>query len=486
MASDQIIEKSIKGAAWTYGATLINALGNLIFLAVLARLLEPEVFGYFALIQVTLGFGQYLSQLGLGNALIQKEGLEKEDIESAWALVGGLCLIVFSGFWLLAPLAANYYQATHLAPMIRLAALTLVLQSLAVIPLALLRRRMDYAGLAGVEVTAYLLGYGGVGILLALYQAGVWALIIAQICQYLLTAVLATGRANCPCRPRWHTPAIRHLLSFGSRVTLISFLEFLGANLDVLLMGKYFPKAHIGIYNKGKMLSQLPLYYITLSLGRVLLPMYSRLNTDPHRQEAVLEKGFFLLGALIIPGAAALFIFAPHLVALLLGPRWASAAPVMEICCFGSLFALLSNPLAILCEARARLNGKFIIQCTQLALFLGGFYAFSDQGLTGVALAFFLSQATGFALYLLLTAREFSPRPLIRAMVPSATAAALAAMGTLTVARLPLSPAAVLPIQCLVFPGLLLLIFVSPAMEEHRRLFLELVGQIRTKLIPPH
>ena len=75
--------------------------------------------------------------------------------------------------WLAAPLAVLFLKNEAVVPLVRVQPLGFILVGLGATATSLLRREMRFEAIAKVEVAAYILGYGGVGITLAMLGAGV-------------------------------------------------------------------------------------------------------------------------------------------------------------------------------------------------------------------------------------------------------------------------------------------------------------------------
>ncbi len=79
--------------------------------------------------------------------------------------------------------------------------------------------------------------------------------------------------------------SLKSIYSFGGRVSLIGFGEFIGSNLDTLWAGHFLGSAATGLYTRATNLANVPLYYLTTSLSRVLMPAYSRIQSERERLE---------------------------------------------------------------------------------------------------------------------------------------------------------------------------------------------------------
>ena len=355
----------VSGLGWSVLSSLANAGAQFVFIAVLARLLEPHDFGLMAMAVISLRFVSCFAELGFAQALIQKPTLERGDAATALAmslaLGGGLCASVA----LLAPLAALYFHAPGLGPVLAALGLSLVLATVAGLPLSLLRREARFGRVAAVESIAFIAGYGGVGIACALAGAGVWSLVAATLSQQLLMAGLAFASARVDlARPTRR--AAQHFWRFGSRYSTIGFLEFLFANIETLVIGRSLGQAQLGLYNRAITLSNLPVEQAVGAVNKVMFPALAAWGHDRPR----LADGFLvLLLAVGMVGAAlacGLSAAAADVVALLLGPRWAAAAPIVAIVAFAVPPMFMYVVCGVTLDSVAALGPKLRLQAVAL------------------------------------------------------------------------------------------------------------------------
>src|SRR4051794_5204541 len=160
--------------AWGNGAMAVLKIGVLV---VLTRLLSPADFGVVAAALVVVDFSFNFSQLGLGPALVQRAKLEPRHLSTAFFASTGLGLLVGGALWLTAPLIAQFFRMEHLVPVVRVLALSFPIAGVGIVSDSLLSRELRFRVIANRDVFAYALGYGLVGIVLAVLGWGVWALV---------------------------------------------------------------------------------------------------------------------------------------------------------------------------------------------------------------------------------------------------------------------------------------------------------------------
>lgn len=93
-----IKQKAVKGVVWSVIQNWGSQTVSLIVFLILARLLTPEAFGLVALANSLLGFMKIFTEQGFTKALVQRQELEPEHLDTAfWSnLVGSLLLTIIT------------------------------------------------------------------------------------------------------------------------------------------------------------------------------------------------------------------------------------------------------------------------------------------------------------------------------------------------------------------------------------------------------
>jgi lipopolysaccharide exporter len=455
---------AVHGVKWTTGATITTALLQIGYTATMARLLSPAAFGLVALAGVILRFGSYFAQMGMEQAIIQKAELTRADVRAAFTS-SVLLSLVFGGLLAAAaPLAAGIVRQPEVVPVVRVLALGLVLTGLNATALSLLRRHMRFRTLASIEVISYVLSYGGLGIGLAFQGYGVWSLVAATLGQNLLLTVLSYLAERHDIRPLFEWESYRPLVAYGSRMSAISFLEFVTGSLDTLLIGRLLGAAALGIYSRGWMLIGLPVYLLTTSVSKVVFPSFSQVQADRPRLRAVYLSSITLIAALVMPICAGAAVAAPEIVRVMLGPGWMGAVPVLRVVCAAFALSMVTMFAGVVCDATATLMPKLWLNLLYVVLLTGLFMALSRYGLLGVAAAVVAGEVIRTVLYLGLMRRvlQVTAAEVLGTYVPGLLAGVLVAAGIATARTLlpiGLVPASLLLLLEIATGGLLLLTF---------------------------
>jgi lipopolysaccharide exporter len=405
---DNLTSKTFRGLNWTYLSTIVNSVLQIGFTAVLARLLDPAAFGLVAMAGIILRFGGYFAQMGVGSALIQRETLTDEDVRAAFtssALLG----LVFAGLTcVLAPLGLYIFDSPHVVPVIRAMGFSFLLTGLSTTALSMLKRRLNFRSLAIIEISSYVLGYGAVGILLALMGLGVWSLVVASLSQAGLVVVLAYLFVRHSVSPSLHLPTHKKLISFGGRLSVISFLEFIGFNVDTLVIGRTWGASSLGIYTRSFALVNLPVQYIATAIPKVLFPSFSQVQKEPDRLRNAYYTGQMLVALVALPLSFAMIPAAKEIVLTLLGSQWVSGVIILQILAVLVPFNMGTILPGVVCDSTGRLNPKFFLQFAFVALVILLIGLVYRYGVQAIAMTVVVANIIRFLAYQVLMWRMIS------------------------------------------------------------------------------
>ena len=446
VTTQNLASTAMRGVQWTTAATVLTAVMQIGYTAVMARLLDPAAFGLVAMAGVVLRFGSYFAEMGLGHALVQRLRIDEDDIRATFTASLGLGLAVAGVAWLAAPLAVFFLKNAAVVPLVRVQAVGFVLVGLGTTATSLLRREMHFEALAKTEVAAYVLGYGGVGITLALWGLGVWSLVLASLAQQFFAAVLSYAVARHSLLFIFRAAPYARLLGYGGRVSVVGFLEFINGNLDTLLIGRLLGSVLLGIYNRAYMLLYLPMYFLTNSLARVAFPAFSKIQNDLPRVRALYLTSSTLVATVVLPVCAGVAVAAPELVAVLLGPRWAASVPILRVLCVSIPLSMTTLFAGVVADARANLRQKIILNVEFMVLLASLFWLLKGYGLAGIAGAIGTGEVVRTFLYMRITHHDIgiSYRRLLAIYQPGVLNAFAVGLGLLAVGlavrALPLPP----------------------------------------------
>ena len=408
-------------------------LAQMLCALVLARILGPSTYGVISAATVYVTLTTLLLDQGLAAALVQRPMIS-ERLPGAVAtanLATGLVLAVAT--WLAAPAIADFFHTPALTLLLRVLGLGLMLKALAVTPRAMQQRGLRFRMIAIADIAGGGIG-AAAGISAALLGEGSWSM----AWQVLVTDCLIAGWLLVKTRgaaPNFRIAEVRSVLPFSLRIFASNGLAFLSRNADNILVGRFLGVFALSNYSMAYRVLVIPVQMIGQTVNRVAFPTFSRLAEDTARLGVSLLRISALLSfAAVLPMTLAA-VASRQLIEIVLGPAWATTAPVLTILAIAGARETVFIITASLMRAKGR--GKLMLRYEWLAtgLQLTGIGVGLSFGLIGVALGYTLA---GFLLtpVLLLIQRRLVGihiKQQLSAILPPVHAAAWGACGYLAV-----------------------------------------------------
>lgn len=431
-------------AVESWGVRGISALAFL----VLARLLEPEAFGLMALAMVVVLILQMLADQGFAAAIIQRQALEPEHLDSAfWATavlgagLGGLTVA-------LAGPIATLYGEPGLAPVLRWLALAPPLMALTVVQQAILRRELRFASLTLRQTLAAALG-GLVGIGAALAGKGVWSLVAQMLAGQAVGLAVLWSVSSWRPRLRFSWPHFRAIADFGLKVLGTGLLRIVGFQADRVLIGYVLGPVELGYYSVAQRVLLIVSDLLAGSFERAVLPLFAKVQAEPDRVRRGLFTAGRVLGFAAFPAYFGIVATAPEIAVVGLGPQWRNVDTLIQLLAVMSLCFGLSFFFGHLLTALDRAGWRFWVMALNAGLNILAVILAVRFGVAAVAGALGLVQVVIYAVELMVLRRAvpFAVGSYLRnLLVPAAAAALMAgAVWALRTALAPqLAPAALL------------------------------------------
>lgn len=322
---------AVGGFVWMSAGNAVRAVLKIAIVAVLARLLTPADFGLVAAAGIVIWLGNLFASLGAGPALLQRRELEPAHVSAGFITSTVLGLLLGGVAYAAAPAIAAVLHLPELPPVLRALAPVFPVMAVSVVAESLLLRELRFGLVSAFEVVAYAVGYGLVGIGLAIGGAGVWALVAAELAKAAIKSALFLRAMPHRIRVGFRLQAVRDLVGFGSGYTAGALSTYLASQADSFVVARWLGAAALGVYGRAYELMLVPANALGTVLDKILLPTMSRVQDEPAKLELAYRRCTALVALLVLPLAAATAVLAPEIVATLLGPRWDAAVLPLRI-----------------------------------------------------------------------------------------------------------------------------------------------------------
>lgn len=299
---------------------------------VLARLLDPTVYGTVALITVFTTIMQVFVDSGLGTALIQKKDADDTDFSTVFYFNLGMCILLYAIMFFAAPYIAAFYENDSLVPIIRVLSLTLVISGLMSIQQSFVSRNMlfkrfFFSTLGGTLVSA------AVGIVMAYKGFGVWALVGQTLFSQFISTIILWVTVKWRPKLVFSFTRLKGLFSFGWKILTSALIDTVYKDLRSLIIGKLYSSEALAFYNKGQQFPQLIVNNINVSIDSVLLPAMSNEQDDKEKVKAMTRRSIKISTYIMMPLMIGMAVCAEPLIRLLLTEKWLPSVTFLRIFC---------------------------------------------------------------------------------------------------------------------------------------------------------
>jgi PST family polysaccharide transporter len=394
-----LTHRTIGAGLWVLSGTGVQAALRLAVVSVMARLLGPPEFGLAAAAMVVIAFCQILLKSGIRPALVQRANLERRHVVTGFWLSILMGLGLAAGIGLCAgPLARHVFLIPELEPVLQVVAVLLPLQSVSTVAQSLLERELRFGVLVRMEVGSYLVGYAAIGIALAYTGFGVWALVAAYVGQELIFALVSLYVHPHPKVLAWDRDAAGELSRFGIGYAAAAFGNVAAIQGDAWVVGRWLGRESLGFYRYAYELTASVAGLLGQVLQQVMFPAMALVQGDPQRLTAAYRRGVGLISLLVLPATAALYVLAPELIRVILGPQWDAAVMPFRVLAL----ALLVRTTYRVSDALARATGAVYRRAwrhwVHAAAVVGCAWVGQHAGLTGLTIGVAVGMTVNFLL----------------------------------------------------------------------------------------
>jgi O-antigen/teichoic acid export membrane protein len=388
--------QAFAGATWTGLATLATALLQIGQIAVLARLLRPEDFGLMALVVLVIGFTQAFADAGLSGAIIHRQDTTPHVLSTLFWLniaVGAfLCALLV----LAAPLIAAAFAEPKLHELVVLAALSFLVAPVSQQFQTLLQKSLAFRLLGAIDLLTAVAA-ALVAVATAYADQGVYALLWGMLAGTAARAVALLGIGVRRWRPtlRFRPDELEGYARFGALQMAERSINYLGFNMDKLLIGSLIGVQGLGLYSVCYQLVMKPLQLVAPIVSRVTLPVFALVQTDDARLRAGFLDALRVVAMLMFPIYMGMIVLAEPIVLVVLGPSWQSVVPVLQLLAILGFFYSIGNPGGSLLLAKGRVGLSFLLNVWMIVLYAVAILIGARWSVEGVAAGLAIATACG-------------------------------------------------------------------------------------------
>ena len=469
---ESLTQRTLKGAAWISGASVVRLCLRVISVAILARLLTPHEYGVVAGALIAMDFAAMIYGMGLAQTLIQRKDVRSDHVATAFFSSLSMAVVAGAAMWFAAPFVADLMRIPQLTQIVKVLACLTPFGAFIVLCEALLARSMRTKTIALRPLFSFTIATFLVGIPLAYAGFGYWSLVAMQATETIAAALaLAFAARRLLVWPSFSRHAFDELWPLSLGFTVNQPFAYLAQNADKFLIGRLLGAGSLGLYTRASFFTTTAATLFGNVTRLSVFPAMAQVQEDKERLRNALLKAISILALVTLPASAFCIVFAQELVDILLGNSWQAAIVPFAILSGMLYFRLAWRVCATLFQALGHpywITGVLIFRAG--ALIIGVLWA-APYGLTAICAVVAVVMALMLAIMLLIVklAIDLSFRRVAAAHLrPLGISVAVLAVGLTLKTSLADIPDPLLPVITLV---VLVVPLLSIILFQKRRLF---------------
>lgn len=374
--------------AWTVSATLLSGVMHLLMLAFLARILSAQELGLIALTNVIISFALLFSDCGIANYIIHEQ--KSTPLQQSTLYWFNLCLGCFAAcvVALAAPAFSGLYSVPDLVELLYVAALIFPVFTLGAQFQAQLSKRLLLVTVARIEIAGRVSAFISV-VVFALMGFGAMSFVVGQ----LIGAAVRSAGMFAACHSLWKPErifdirVIKRALRFAGFNTAGQLVNRLAADIDVLLIGRFFDVGSLGIYSLAKEFAFGVLRLFTTVVSRVGIPMLAMQQADSRKLANDYSRLLDVVGLSSGGLFSILILAAPWLIPLVYGEQYAGITVLFSLLALIAILRSLGTVHGVLIVATGRVHLDLGWNILVVALTVPAIYIAAQASLETVLVA---------------------------------------------------------------------------------------------------
>jgi len=394
---EDLNKKMAKGAAWMISFKLLHRGMTIVSMIVLARLLVPADFGLVALATAFVAALELFTAFSFDVALIQHQDPKRKHYDTVWTIQILFATVIASLILILAQPVSDFYEDSRLSLILYILSVGALLKGFENVGIVKFRKELqferEFIFLAMPRLAGFL-----TTIPIAIWLRSYWALIIGILTMNLTSLVASFVISRY--RPRLSLAAYKELFGFSKWLLFNNVLSFFRHRASDFVIGKLAGPTALGTFSVAYEVSSIPTTELVAPINRAVFPGYAKMS----RSLSVIRQGYLdvigMIALFAIPAAVGIAVTADLLVFVLLGEKWAAAAPLIAILSLAGALGAMETNIAPVYTALGKphvvtaLLGFYVSVLVPLLIFLTYFH-----GAIGAAWACLLAALVNLPVY---------------------------------------------------------------------------------------
>lgn len=334
--------KAVSGMIWTTVERFSQQSIQFVISIFVARILAPSDYGIIGMTSIFFAVANTLLDSGFGSALIKNKNRTEIDYSTCFYFNVIVGIALYAAMFFSSPYIADFYHTPLLSDVIRILALTLLINSLTISQTARLTAEMRFKQLSVVSVTTQMV-MGLVCVWGAYIGWGVWALVVQQVGSSVLRLLIIQWFLRWRPMLVFSKESFLYMFSFGWKLLCSGMINTIYNNLYTLVIGRTFSPVEVGYYNRANHFAVMPSHTMLSVVMKVAYPLMSEVQDDDEKLKLAYQKIFRIPIFVLYPVLMGMIALSEPMIRCLIGEKWLSIVPLIQVLCIGHFFSPLTH-----------------------------------------------------------------------------------------------------------------------------------------------
>lgn len=334
---------------WTALSAVYRAVLQVVQVAILARLLQPEDYGLVAIITVILTFANLLSDFGMSSAYVHRQDITEEQRSSLFWLNIAASAVLTLALVLLSPLVSRFFGNARLHLPLVLSAIIFFVNALSQQIKVDAEKSLNFRPLMMIEVLSSTIGFC-FAVIHAYLGAGIYAIVIGNI----VTAVISTSLAWVYIAGKWRpmrrfcASEVRSFIGYGGSMMISNVATQIHVAMDLLIGGRLLGATQLGLYSVPRNLILQIQFVVNPIITRVGFPLIAQIQNHNQKVRTFFLKTINMTASTNAPIYTIIAFYAPDIISVLVGNKWSDSSELLRVLSVWGIVRSTFNPLGSL------------------------------------------------------------------------------------------------------------------------------------------
>lgn len=330
---ENLIDKTVKGSLWSYGAEIIAKVITPLSFLILTRVISPEGYGIVAVATTVLMFVNILSDLGTSQVIIQAPDNDKIFFKKICCVGFWINVLIGTSLFILVEFFAKeiafYYKQPDSKLVIQVMAIQIIFISLSSVQNSLKRKELNYKYLFYLRLVTIFTPIV-IAIPIAFAGGGLWAIVTSNVIGTILQSLFLWKHSSWKPSIGLSVQALKYLFSKSIWNSFNQLFIWIPISMDTYLVGKYMNATDLGLYTTARSLFSSCSGLILTPIIPVIFSSLSKVN-NPDEYKRITYSSQKILFSISAYFSILVFIFADDINLLLFNQQWQGITPILQI-----------------------------------------------------------------------------------------------------------------------------------------------------------